>query len=547
MDALRKQVGKARRRMLADHYFRLTCWACFATLILTTLLVLANWYWSWNASPWVLLASGFGAGLIAGGVWTALTRASQIQAAIELDKRFGLKERVSSALALGESDLDSEAGRALTEDAVRRVKNLHVADQFGVKLSRWNAAPLAPALAVVLLAFLLPDIAEIQADPTTQLTPAQRKIMQRQLTDLDKQIREKREAAQKAGLKDAEDLFKKLEEDRQNLAKNEPNDKREALVKLNEMTKNIDDRLQQMEAAEKVKEQLKTIEGMNDGPAEDLAKALQKGDFGDAKEQLQKLAEKIKSGDLSQEQKDKLEAQISKMKDKIDQALAKQQQDMQSLQQQIDQAKKAGDQQRAQQLQQQMDQMQAQQQAQQQMMEKLSDQLGQCAQAMSQGQGEKAAAALGEMAGEMEAMQYNADELGMLAEMSDQLDEMKNQLSQGGMGMGRGQGNGDGLGEGQGEGDRPEQETNTGFHNSQASTNQENANGIVIGEIDGPNRKGIVREAIKNQMNEVQSSDTDPLTNQKLNRAMREHVRQYYDRFRQGGDPTAPPAKSDGN
>ena len=45
------------------------------------------------------------------------------RSAIELDRRFGLKERVSSVLSLQSDELETEAGQALLTDAVRRVED----------------------------------------------------------------------------------------------------------------------------------------------------------------------------------------------------------------------------------------------------------------------------------------------------------------------------------------------------------------------------------------------------------------------------------------
>ncbi len=538
METLQKQVSKAQRRLTLQHFLRVGCWSCFITMLLTVFAALANWYWSWGITPWVLLATGFGAGLVLGCVWAFVTRASKLQAAIELDKRFGLKERISSAMSLEERDLDSQAGRALRDDALRRVKNLHVAERFGVSLNRWSALPLAPAVVVLLLAFLLPDIAASDADakPTT-MTPAERKQLTREVRDLEKQLKEKiAKAKDNPALKDAADLFEKLEKDREQLAKNDLSDKKEALVKLNDMSKELENRKQQLEAQEKVKQQLSEIDGLNDGPADELAKSLKDGDLDAAMKQLKDLADKVANGKLSEEDAKKLQAQIEQMKEKIDQTLQKQAQKKADLQKQIQEARQKGDpesQKRAQMLQKQLDQMQAAQQQQQQMMKKMSEQLGECAQCMANGEGEKAGESLAAMAGELGEMQYDAEELGMLSDMSDQLNQMKSQLGMGGNGMGQMRGGNGGEGPGGGYGS--EEETTTGFHDSQASTNQENANGIVIGEVDGPNRKGIVREEIKNQMNEVQADSTDPLTNQKLNRATRDHVREYFEQYRKGG------------
>ena len=104
----------------------------------------------------VVAGRGGGGGVIAAAVWTYISRRTEIDAAIEIDKRFELKERVSSALALGEADRQSEFGQALTADAIARINRIDVAERFRWSPSRRALLPVASAaLAVGLL--LVPD------------------------------------------------------------------------------------------------------------------------------------------------------------------------------------------------------------------------------------------------------------------------------------------------------------------------------------------------------------------------------------------------------
>ena len=60
---------------------------------------------------------------------------------LEVDRRFGLKERLSSTLALSTDDADSSAGQALLEDAV------HKAERIDIKREIRVSGPLAQLLA----------------------------------------------------------------------------------------------------------------------------------------------------------------------------------------------------------------------------------------------------------------------------------------------------------------------------------------------------------------------------------------------------------------
>ena len=44
------------------------------------------------------------------------------------------------------TELESPLGRALADDAAKRIERVHVAEKFPVRLNRWAWLPLAPAV-----------------------------------------------------------------------------------------------------------------------------------------------------------------------------------------------------------------------------------------------------------------------------------------------------------------------------------------------------------------------------------------------------------------
>ena len=67
---------------------------------------------------------------MAAAAWTFRTAPSMLLAALEIDRRLGLKERVSSAVAMRPTDRQTEAGRALLADADARLRGTAVAEKF---------------------------------------------------------------------------------------------------------------------------------------------------------------------------------------------------------------------------------------------------------------------------------------------------------------------------------------------------------------------------------------------------------------------------------
>jgi hypothetical protein len=103
----------------------------------------------------------------------------------------------------------------------------------------------------------------------------------------------------------------------------------------------------------------------------------------------------------------------------------------------------------------------------------------------------------------------------------------------------RGSGNragrpGMGLGRGRGTGPRPEEKTNSGFYDTKAKTKTGKGGAVVVGTAEGPNIKGQVDQQIQTEFEAAQAADEDPLTDQQLPRAYREHAKKYFDGLREG-------------
>ena len=88
-----------------------------------------------------------------------------------------------------------------------------------------------------------------------------------------------------------------------------------------------------------------------------------------------------------------------------------------------------------------------------------------------------------------------------------------------------------GAGEG-GFGPRPEEKNNTKLRNSRVRQKARKGRAVVTDLVDGPNSKGQIREQIKAELGSAEREDSDPLTDQNLPRAQREHAREYFDALR---------------
>src|SRR5688572_29568631 len=98
MDTLRKQVRRAQRRILLQRFLGILCWCWFATLLVAAVGIGVSKYFPEEfarVADWHSVAGALGSGLLIALAGTFLRRQPALDAAIEVDRRFGLRERVS--------------------------------------------------------------------------------------------------------------------------------------------------------------------------------------------------------------------------------------------------------------------------------------------------------------------------------------------------------------------------------------------------------------------------------------------------------------------
>jgi hypothetical protein len=548
MEKLRKQVQRARRRLILEQFSTRLIWCLFAAFAVAAvavavpkIFVVAGLPANWSA---IWLGSAAVAGVLSAAIWTWLVRRNELDAAIEIDLRYNLKERVASSISLNEHDIDSNVGRALVNDAVRQIERIEVRDKFRVGLDRRGWLPLVPAaLAFALVLFV--DDRTAQSSAKTNVDPVLQRNLKNQAKEIRKKLQQQKKEAEEKGLDEAGDLFKKLEKSTEDLEKKGEVDRKKALVKLNDLAKELADRKKEIGGEEGLQKQFEKLNKLGEGPAEKMGAALKQGDFQKAMEELQKLQEQIKAGELDEETKKKLQEQLNQMKEQLAEATENHKQAMEELQKELEQQRKAGNTAAASELQQKLDKL-MQNKPQMEALQKLAQQLGQCQQCMQDGDQEGAAQAKQEMAQQLAQMQEQMDEMQMLDQMMMQLAEAKEAMQCSeckGQGCSMCQGGfmsnqfsekgGNGMGAGRGYGPRPDEENDVAFRDSQVRAQPGKGRAVIKGEIDGPNIKGAVLEAIKEEMTAASSEEADPLVNQRLPRSRREHAEEYFNSLRE--------------
>ena len=426
MEELRRQVRTAERRLGLQRFVGVLGWCCFIGLLVALVVIAVDKFWPIGVEPWVWPAGGVVAGIVAAIFWSIARGRGPVDAAIEIDRRFGLKERVSSTLAMSDEQRNSAVGEAVVRDAVRRVERVDVPNRFPVSPGRQLLLPLLPAIGVALVWWLLsPAVID---NPAEADTTAIKKQISQSSDSLKRKLIEQKKRAKEAGLKDAEMLLQKLQEETEDLAATSEGDRKKALVKLNDLNQEVERRRKQLGGAEGIEKQLQQLENLGQGPAQKFLKAVAKGDLKEAVKELDKLKSKLSNGELNAEDRKKLAEQLDQMQKKLQQMVEKQKQKQEDLQNRIQQAQNAGRKEEADRLQQQLDQMQ-QQMPQMNKLQEMASKLGQCSQCMEGNQLQDAGNLLDQLQDDLSGLQDQLQEMEMLNDAMAQLNQARDQMN----------------------------------------------------------------------------------------------------------------------
>ncbi|MBC8875387.1 MAG: hypothetical protein H8E44_38675 [Planctomycetes bacterium] len=552
MEKIKQQVAIARRRMVFRKFLAVATWSVFATLVIAAIGLAIPKIWVLDVDPvawmWSWIGGALGVGLLVATVWTYVVRNNAIEAAIEIDRRFQLKERVSSALSLAPDDAESEVGQALMQDAVRRVERIDVREHFPISVN-WRALlPVLPALVIFVLAVFVENATQKEPVQAATGTALEKTRVKKSVQKLKERLANAKKKTDDKDLQETDLLLKELQKGIDELASKGDADRKKAMVKINNMAKDLKERRDKLGGADKMRQQLNGLKNIKSGPADKIAQAMKEGDFQKALDELNNLQEKVRDNKLSDEEREQLRQQLDQLKDKLQEMVNNHQQAKRDLEKEIERREKAGDLDGAGKLQRQLDQLNSMN-DQMSQMQQMASNLGQCSQCLKDGDAQTAGSRMNELAQQLQDMQDQLDELETLNQVMDEIAMCKDMMNcpqclgegcQGCLGQwGQSGGKSDaeggfGLGEGKGQGARPEERTDTNYYESQVRGNVQAGEAVRTGSAGGPNRAGRSFEEVKEQISSELSEDADPLVDVRLPRKERDHAKEYFQRYNKG-------------
>ncbi len=542
MHELEKPVARVFRRLRYQRFLTTLVWSCAIGLVIVAGVIGAEKLLGRNlpAPDWVAFAiAGAMAMLVAAG-FAVFSGPSRLDAAVAIDRVFHLNERLSSALTLPEDLRETPAGLALIADTVRKLTDLDIAAEFGLRLPRRAWLVLIPAAACLLVLFAPPMARNIAQARTSESVNT--KALAQQAQALSKKIASQRQAIDKEKFPEADKLLAQIQKKSDELGKAPPAAKDKLMVELNSLTDALKERQKQLGTPEQINRQLKQLKDMGQqGPADEFAKDLARGDFQKAAQELKKLQEKMQSGKLSEAEKKALKEQLGEMAKKLN-ALA----NMEQRKKQLEEARKNGGLSQ-QQYEREMEKLQEQAKGLKQL-QQLANKMSQAQEAMQKGDMKKAAEAMGmsqqqlqEMAKQLEEMQALDSAMADLQDAknsmpADMMNQLGDDLNSLGMKMGnRNRGNGNGMNRGRGQGDRPEAPDDTSTYGAKVQNQIVKGKAVVQG-FTTPSKtvKGHTVIDIQGELDAATGSYAEALSNQKIPKNVEKHIRSYYDQLNKG-------------
>jgi hypothetical protein len=424
LSPLQRQLGRVHRRLLVQSILNWVIWCWVAGILLA-----AVWFLVQPLvldTPLVWLRGTVSGGLLVfatllGGALGILRGPTRLAAALSMDSKFGLKERVTTSLTLTSSQETSPAGQALLADAAERIKDLDVRSRFPIGLT-WSAGlvPVCACILALIAVLYNPVKSRATAAKGNEITetPTNPADIEQKMKDLAKKKERQKEPT---GKMKPEELAK-LESELEKIANKPHETKEEIRERIKEMTA-LEELMKQREKemadrTRSLKQQLQHLDRLaqkdDDGPAKDLRKALSEGKFDKAREELDRLQKKLLKNELTAQEKEQLKKQLENLQKKLER-LAQQKDkenqlkqaklDPETLKREMDQLKKENEKLKG--------------------LEELAKQLGQFTKAMKEGNMDAAQESLSKAGDKVKSMEMQEEDLQDLREQLTRLQDAK--------------------------------------------------------------------------------------------------------------------------
>jgi len=278
-------------------------------------------YWRWA----FIGAAAFT--LIAAILWAVIRRRKGLTVAVELDERAGLRESLSTALCI-HSSMDPWS-RAVVETAESNARRVDVKRAIPFQTPASWPVPIAVGVATLLVWFVLPNFDLLGRDKKAEAIKEKEREVTLVKADVENREKILKDMLNKAKVGFVEDTTDLTAPEKTPELNDPESIKRSAVKKLTDLTNKLEAQKsgEKGAQADAIKEAMKQLKQPGAGPLDEFSKALARGDFNKAQEQLAELTKEMNSGSMTPEKSELTKKQLEDLAKQLEK-LASQQKDV---------------------------------------------------------------------------------------------------------------------------------------------------------------------------------------------------------------------------
>lgn len=304
------KIRAVRRRLMLVHAIRRAMIITFWLSLGLSLLVLAGRLTLpaptlIEAAPWA-----GGVGLLWLAIWLIAKRVSLFEAAMRADEALVLKERLSTAMLIGEAR--NAAEHAVIDDAVQHAMQVKPSEVARLEFKRQLGFAAGSLMTLALLFLFMPTV-----NPFAKMKKEQAKVEQekqikvereKQMAKLLEEVSDTGEIKKPESIKNAERAMKLLAKD----VEERRIDEEQAQIKLEKMTEKIKSRREEIQ--NQLSEAANTLNNRGEGRiTNEVSKEMSKGQFDKAADKMQALQEKLAQNKMTEQEKTALAQEMKAM------------------------------------------------------------------------------------------------------------------------------------------------------------------------------------------------------------------------------------------
>ncbi|MBL4698237.1 MAG: hypothetical protein JKX70_05325 [Phycisphaerales bacterium] len=328
MDDIKQVLARASKRLLIIDLLRTFAVTSFIVLCALFLARLTQKLVPTVEIPWnMTFVIAAGVALVSALIWAISRRPNEDQVAREIDDRAGLRETISTALCVDKNQ-DSWS-KAIVTDASARAKRVVVKDTLPIESPKHWPMPVASMMAIIAIWWV----------PSTDITgllakKEQRQAQLAQVAEVRATVNETAKMIEEIKAQTGVDLDTEGDEAAKELTPQEtlftdPEEiARAAIKELTNLTDKLDEKRNNEDGAtfDAIKDMTRQLNTPKPGAASEMARAMARGDFGEAKKKLEEMAEALEDGSMSEEQKKQAAEGLEAMKKQLEKMAANRQQ-----------------------------------------------------------------------------------------------------------------------------------------------------------------------------------------------------------------------------